>query len=54
MPILRPTLEIALSSPQLPAPIMLRSAHVPAQGLIKVTPDEYRASADGQAQRLQS
>ncbi len=33
MPILRPKLEIALSSPSLPAPVMFRSAHVPAQGL---------------------
>ena len=33
MPILRPKLDIALSSPELPAPIMFRSAHVPAQGL---------------------
>ena len=33
MPVLRPKLEIALSSPQLPAPIMFRSAHVPAQGV---------------------
>lgn len=33
MPILRPKLEIALSSPDLPVPIMFRSAHVPAQGL---------------------
>jgi len=33
MPILRPKLEIAMSSPELPAPIMFRSAHVPALGL---------------------
>jgi hypothetical protein len=32
MPILPPKLEIPLSSPGLPAPIMFRSAHVPAQG----------------------
>ncbi len=33
MPILRPKLDIPLSSPYLPAPIMFRSAYVPAQGL---------------------
>ena len=33
MPILSPKLEIPLSSPDLPAPIMFRSAHVPADGL---------------------
>jgi len=33
MPILKPKLEIPLDSPQLPAPAMFRSAHVPAQGL---------------------
>ena len=33
MPILRPKLEIPLSSPHLPAPIMFRSAYVPAEGL---------------------
>jgi AraC-like DNA-binding protein len=33
MPILTPKLEVPLSSPQLPAPIMFRSAHVPAEGL---------------------
>ncbi len=33
MPILQPKLEIALNSRNLPAPIMFRSAHVPAQGL---------------------
>ncbi len=33
MPILRPKLEIPLNSQDLPAPIMFRSAHVPAQGL---------------------
>lgn len=33
MPILSPKLEIPLHSPQLPAPIMFRSAYVPAQGL---------------------
>jgi len=32
MPILPPKLEIPLSSPGLPAPIMFRSAQVPAQG----------------------
>ncbi len=33
MPILLPKLEIPLDSPGLPAPIMFRSAHVPAHGL---------------------
>jgi AraC-like DNA-binding protein len=33
MPILLPKLEIPLDSPSLPAPIMFRSAHVPADGL---------------------
>ena len=33
MPILSPKLEVPLYSPQLPAPIMFRSAYVPAQGL---------------------
>lgn len=33
MPILQPKLEIPLSSPALPAPIMFRSAYVPAEGL---------------------
>ena len=33
MPILPPKLEVPLHSPQLPAPIMFRSAYVPAQGL---------------------
>ncbi|OGB32727.1 MAG: AraC family transcriptional regulator [Burkholderiales bacterium RIFCSPLOWO2_12_FULL_61_40] len=33
MPILSPKLEIPLSSPDLPAPIMFRSAQVPAEGL---------------------
>ncbi len=33
MPILQPKLEIPLSSPDLPAPIMFRSAQVPAEGL---------------------
>ena len=33
MPILPPKLEIPLSSAQLPAPIMFRSAHVPAAGV---------------------
>lgn len=33
MPILQPKLEIPLSSEALPAPIMFRSAHVPADGL---------------------
>ena len=33
MPILSPKLEVPLPSPQLPAPIMFRSASVPAQGL---------------------
>jgi AraC-like DNA-binding protein len=33
MPILRPKLEIPLSSPALPAPIMFRSAFVPDHGL---------------------
>ncbi len=33
MPILRPKLEVPLSSPQLPAPIMFRSAWVPAEGV---------------------
>ncbi|WP_114972358.1 AraC family transcriptional regulator [Rhodoferax ferrireducens] len=33
MPILSPKLDIPLSSPHLPAPIMFRSAYVPAHGL---------------------
>ena len=33
MPILQPKLEVPLHSPQLPAPIMFRSAFVPAQGV---------------------
>lgn len=33
MPILSPKLEVPLSSPDLPSPIMFRSAHVPAGGL---------------------
>ncbi len=33
MPILAPKLEVPLHSPQLPAPIMFRSAYVPAQGI---------------------
>lgn len=33
MPVLRPKLEIDQSSPALPAPVMFRSAKVPAQGL---------------------
>ncbi|APW41201.1 AraC family transcriptional regulator [Rhodoferax saidenbachensis] len=33
MPILRPKLEIPISSPSLPAPLMFRSAHVPAEGV---------------------
>ena len=33
MPILAPKLEVPLSSPQLPAPIMFRSALVPAEGI---------------------
>ncbi|WP_210542870.1 helix-turn-helix domain-containing protein [Rhodoferax sp. PAMC 29310] len=33
MPILSPKLEVPLSSPDLPFPIMFRSAHVPAGGL---------------------
>ncbi len=33
MPILRPKLEVPLSSPQLPAPIMFRSAYVPPEGI---------------------
>jgi len=33
MRILSPKLDIPLSSPTLPAPLMFRSAHVPAQGL---------------------
>lgn len=33
MPVLQPKLEIPLSSKALPAPIMFRSAHVPADGL---------------------
>lgn len=33
MPILPPKLEVPLHSPQLPAPIMFRSAYVPAQGV---------------------
>jgi len=33
MPILRPKLEIPLSSASLPAPIMFRSAYVPDHGL---------------------
>jgi AraC-like DNA-binding protein len=36
MPILRPKLEIPLSSPALPAPIMFRSAYVPDHGLYPV------------------
>ena len=33
MPILAPKLEVPLTSAQLPAPIMFRSAYVPAQGI---------------------
>lgn len=33
MPILQPKLDIPLDSPHLPAPIMFRSAHVPAEGV---------------------
>ena len=33
MPILLPKLEVPLHSPQLPAPVMFRSAYVPAQGI---------------------
>ncbi len=33
MPVLKPKLEIPLDSQQLPAPVMFRSAHVPAQGI---------------------
>lgn len=33
MPILQPKLEIPLSSPHLPSPIMFRSAYVPAEGI---------------------
>ncbi|WP_294765873.1 helix-turn-helix transcriptional regulator [uncultured Rhodoferax sp.] len=33
MPILRPKLEVPISSPGLPAPLMFRSARVPAEGI---------------------
>jgi AraC-like DNA-binding protein len=33
MPVLRPKLDIALSAPHLPEPLMFRSAQVPAQGI---------------------
>jgi AraC-like DNA-binding protein len=33
MPILQPKLDIPLSSPHLPSPIMFRSAYVPAEGI---------------------
>jgi hypothetical protein len=33
MPILRPKLDVPLSATQLPAPLMFRSAQVPAQGV---------------------
>jgi len=33
MPILSPKLDVPLSSPHLPVPIMFRSAYVPAEGL---------------------
>lgn len=33
MPILSPKLDLPLSSPELPAPILFRSAYVPAEGL---------------------
>jgi len=52
MTILHIPLEIAMSNPQLPAPILFRSADVPAQGLMDVRPDGYRGSADGRARRL--
>lgn len=33
MPILRPKLEVPLNTRELPAPVLFRSAHVPAEGL---------------------